>query len=43
MIFAVIPAPVTSLVELRRQSAGVEAALALTEQRGPARIFLVMR
>lgn len=43
VILAVNRAPVGSLVELRRQLAGVEGALALTVQRGSARIFLVMR
>ncbi len=43
VILAVNRAPVGSLVDLRRHLAGVEGALALTVQRGPARIFLVMR
>ncbi len=43
VILAVNRIAVASVVELRRQLAGVEGALALTVQRGPARVFLVMR
>ncbi len=43
IILAVNRVPVTSLVDLRRELARVEGALALTVQRGAARIFLVMK
>ena len=43
IILAVNRVPVASVAELRQQLAGVDGALALTVQRGAARIFLVMR
>ncbi|TMM50773.1 DegQ family serine endoprotease [Sulfitobacter sabulilitoris] len=43
IILAVNRMPVASLTDLRRQVSRVEGALALTIQRGAARIFLVMR
>ncbi len=43
IILAVNRAPVSSLSELRQQLSQVDGALALTIQRGTARIFLVMR
>lgn len=43
IILAVNRVSVTSLSELRQQLAQVKGALALTVQRGPARLFLVMR
>ncbi|MFW8593570.1 DegQ family serine endoprotease [Cribrihabitans neustonicus] len=43
LILAVNRSPVSSVTELRHELARAEGALALTVQRGAARIFLVMR
>jgi serine protease DegQ len=43
IILAVNRTPVTSLADLRKELANVDRALALTVQRGSARIFLIMR
>ncbi len=43
VILAVNRVPVGSVADLRRQLRGIDRALALTVQRGSARIFLVMR
>ncbi|NSY41594.1 DegQ family serine endoprotease [Leisingera sp. ANG59] len=43
IILAVNRSPVSSVTGLRRELSRAEGALALTVQRGPARIFLVMR
>lgn len=43
IILAVNRSPVSSVTELRRELSRAEGALALTVQRGGARIFLVMR
>ena len=43
IILAVNRVPISSVADLRQQLAGVDGALALTVQRGSARLFLVMR
>ena len=43
IILAVNRVPVTSVAELRQQLASIDGALALTIQRGSARIFLLIR